>query len=144
MSAGPQSAEQTVVESLATYSPEAMRAAIEAARDPEVAAALLRHLEELTDADPVEDFTPVGLCVALGRPDWATDPALSTADGRRQHHDRIDEQLSAWCEERRGDDIVAALWSHGVPVAKVMQPHRQSELPQPSACAGFSKMSTIR
>ncbi len=47
-----------------------------------------------------------GLCDALGRPDWATDPALSTADGRRQHHDRIDEHLGAWCEERRGDEIV--------------------------------------
>ena len=35
-----------------------------------------------------------GLCDALGRPDWATDPALSTADGRRRHHDRIDEHLS--------------------------------------------------
>ncbi len=78
-----------------------------------------------------------GLCVALGRPDWATDPALSTADGRRQHHDRIDEHLSAWCEERRGDGIVEALWSNGVPVAKVMQPHRQSELPQPSARGFF-------
>ena len=78
-----------------------------------------------------------GLCVALGRPDWATDPALSTADGRRQHHDRIDEHLSAWCEERRGDGIVEALWSNGVPVAKVMQPHRQSELPQLSARGFF-------
>ena len=78
-----------------------------------------------------------GLCVALGRPDWATDPALSTVDGRRQHHDRIDEHLSAWCEERRGDGIVEALWSNGVPVAKVMQPHRQSELPQLSARGFF-------
>ena len=78
-----------------------------------------------------------GLCVAMGRPDWATDPALSTADGRRQHHDRIDEHLSAWCEERRGDGIVEALWSNGVPVAKVMQPHRQSELPQLSARGFF-------
>ena len=78
-----------------------------------------------------------GLCVALGRPDWATDPTLSTADGRRQHHDRIDEHLSAWCEERRGDGIVEALWSNGVPVAKVMQPHRQSELPQLSARGFF-------
>jgi crotonobetainyl-CoA:carnitine CoA-transferase CaiB-like acyl-CoA transferase len=78
-----------------------------------------------------------GLCVAMGRPDWATDPALSTADGRRQHHDRIDEHLSAWCGERRGDGIVEALWSHGVPVAKVMQPHRQSELPQLSVRGFF-------
>ena len=77
-----------------------------------------------------------GLSEALGRPDWAADPALATADGRRRHHARIDEHLNAWCETRTGDEIVAALWSHGVPVAKVMQPHRQSELPQ-LAARGF-------
>jgi crotonobetainyl-CoA:carnitine CoA-transferase CaiB-like acyl-CoA transferase len=77
-----------------------------------------------------------GMCNALGDPGWAADPALATSDGRRRHHDLIDEQLSAWCEQRSGDDIVDALWSHGVPVAKVMQPHRQSELPQ-LAARGF-------
>jgi crotonobetainyl-CoA:carnitine CoA-transferase CaiB-like acyl-CoA transferase len=71
-----------------------------------------------------------GLCESLARPDWATDPALATVDGRREQHDLIDEHLAAWCEERTGDEIVGALWEHDVPVAKVMQPHRQSELPQ--------------
>ena len=73
---------------------------------------------------------------ALGRPEWAADPALASADGRRRHHDLIDDHLNAWCETRTGDDIVDALWSHGVPVAKVIQPHRQSELPQ-LAARGF-------
>jgi crotonobetainyl-CoA:carnitine CoA-transferase CaiB-like acyl-CoA transferase len=73
---------------------------------------------------------------ALGRPQWATDPALATADGRRQHHDLIDEHLAAWCAERTGDEIVDALWENDVPAAKVMQPHRQSELPQ-LAARGF-------
>jgi crotonobetainyl-CoA:carnitine CoA-transferase CaiB-like acyl-CoA transferase len=77
-----------------------------------------------------------GLLDALGGPDWATDPALATGDGRRQHHDLIDERLAAWCAERTGDEIVGALWEHDVPVAKVMQPHRQSELPQ-LAARGF-------
>ena len=63
-------------------------------------------------------------------PPWATDPTLSTAAGRRAHHDLIDEQLAAWCQDRSGDDIVATLWDAGVPVAKVMQPHRQTELDQ--------------
>lgn len=71
-----------------------------------------------------------GLCRALGSPSWATDPTLSTQSGRRTHHDAIDEQLAAWCERRSRDDIVAILWDAGVPVAKVMQPHRQSELEQ--------------
>jgi crotonobetainyl-CoA:carnitine CoA-transferase CaiB-like acyl-CoA transferase len=77
-----------------------------------------------------------GLLAALGMPNWATDPALATTDGRRQQHDLIDDHLTAWCEQRTGDDIVETLWSHGVPVAKVMQPHRQPELPQ-LAARGF-------
>jgi crotonobetainyl-CoA:carnitine CoA-transferase CaiB-like acyl-CoA transferase len=77
-----------------------------------------------------------GLTDALGRPEWAADPALASADGRRRNHDLIDGQLSAWCEARTGDDIVDTLWRHGVPVAKVIQPHRQSELPQ-LAARGF-------
>ena len=84
----------------------------------------------------VTDEQWAGLCDALGRPGWATDPALATAEDRHRHHDRIDEHLNAWCERRSGEEIVEALWSHGVPVAKVMQPHRQSELPQ-LAVRGF-------
>jgi crotonobetainyl-CoA:carnitine CoA-transferase CaiB-like acyl-CoA transferase len=71
-----------------------------------------------------------GLRHALGDPPWAADPSLSTAAGRRAQHDHIDEQLAAWCAERSGDQIVDTLWNAGVPVAKVMQPHRQTELPQ--------------
>lgn len=72
----------------------------------------------------------VKLCRALGSPSWATDPALSTQAGRREHQDLIDERLAAWCEHRGRDEIVATLWDAGVPVAKVMQPHRQTELEQ--------------
>jgi crotonobetainyl-CoA:carnitine CoA-transferase CaiB-like acyl-CoA transferase len=71
-----------------------------------------------------------GLCGALGSPDWATDPALTTEPGRREHQDLIDARLAAWCEPRGGDDVVEILWDAGVPVAKVMQPHRQTELVQ--------------
>ncbi|HEX2286978.1 MAG TPA: CoA transferase [Mycobacterium sp.] len=81
-----------------------------------------------------------GLCDALGRPAWAADPTLSTVDGRRTRHDAIDEQLAAWCAQRTGDDIVEALWRHGVPVAKVMQPHRQTELPQLAARGFFENV----
>jgi crotonobetainyl-CoA:carnitine CoA-transferase CaiB-like acyl-CoA transferase len=70
------------------------------------------------------------LCEALGRPQWALDPALSSADGRRERHDLIDEHLTAWCRDRGGDDIVQCLWNAGVPVGKVLQPHRQSEIAQ--------------
>lgn len=71
-----------------------------------------------------------GLRRALGSPSWATDPGLSTESGRRLQQDRIDEQLAAWCRHRTRDEIVKTLWDAGVPVAKVMQPHRQTELEQ--------------
>lgn len=82
----------------------------------------------------------VGLCSALGRPSWAMDPALSHAAVRRERHDFIDEQLGAWCELRSGDEIVRCLWDAGVPVAKVMQPHRQTELPQLTVRAFFEEV----
>lgn len=71
-----------------------------------------------------------GLRCALGEPEWATMSGLATAEGRRTHHDLIDEHLSAWCAERTRDQIVETLWGAGVPVAKVLQPHRQTEIPQ--------------
>lgn len=69
------------------------------------------------------------LLVALGDPAWAT-AEMAAIDGRRRHHALIDEQLTAWCATRTGDEIVETLWAAGVPVAKVMQPHRVGDLPQ--------------
>lgn len=71
-----------------------------------------------------------GLCEAMGRPQWAMDSGFSDAASRRNRHDLIDEHLSAWCGQRSAEEIVACLWDVGVPVAKVMQPHRQTEIPQ--------------
>ncbi|HEX4434322.1 MAG TPA: CoA transferase [Acidimicrobiales bacterium] len=70
------------------------------------------------------------LCRATGVPEWSTDPALATMAGRAAEHDRIDAFLAEWCRARSADDIVKVLWGAGVPVAKVMQPHDQPELPQ--------------
>ncbi len=67
---------------------------------------------------------------ALGRPEWAMSPALAGAAGRRAAQDEIDAALAAWCRPRTADDVVATLWPAGVPVARVMQPHRQTELAQ--------------
>ena len=72
----------------------------------------------------------VALREVIGQPDWAMDPELCGVGGRRDHHDLIDKHLSAWCRQRSGDDIVERLWNAGVPAGKVMQPHRQTELPQ--------------
>ncbi len=71
----------------------------------------------------------VNLVTALDNPDWVTEE-LATAQGRRRHHDEIDNHLGRWCAARTGGEIVETLWSAGVPVAKVMQPHRVGDLPQ--------------
>ncbi|HVT22915.1 MAG TPA: CoA transferase [Mycobacteriales bacterium] len=70
------------------------------------------------------------LCRAVGNPEWPTDDRLASAPGRREHHDEIDAWLHQWCRERAADAIVDTLWDAGVPVAKVMAPHRQTELAQ--------------
>jgi crotonobetainyl-CoA:carnitine CoA-transferase CaiB-like acyl-CoA transferase len=67
---------------------------------------------------------------ALGDPEWAAEPAFATAAGRAHGHDRIDAYLQAWCRDRTADEVVELLWSAGVPVGKVVQPHRQPELAQ--------------
>ena len=70
------------------------------------------------------------LIVALGRPEWSADPRFATAAGRTANHDHLDQQLSEWCTQRAADQIVELLWEAGVPVARVVQPHRQADLPQ--------------
>ena len=77
---------------------------------------------------------------AIDGPDWAADARLAHADGRRAEHDVIDAQLTEWCATRSGDEIVETLWPAGVPVAKVMQPHRQTELPQVLARGFFESV----
>ncbi len=83
-----------------------------------------------------DDEQWASLRTAIGAPDWTGDTALSTADGRRRAHDRIDEVIQAWCRDRTGDEVVEHLWAAGVPVGKVLQPHRQPELP-PLRSRGF-------
>jgi crotonobetainyl-CoA:carnitine CoA-transferase CaiB-like acyl-CoA transferase len=72
----------------------------------------------------------IALRRAIGEPEWAADAVFATASGRLREHDRIDACLQEWCRENSADDIVERLWDAGVPVAKVIQPHRQPELAQ--------------
>ena len=70
------------------------------------------------------------LRAALGDPDWASDDALDTEVGRRAAHDEIDHRLSAWCAARSTDEVVATLWPAGVPVGRVVPPHRMDDVEQ--------------
>jgi crotonobetainyl-CoA:carnitine CoA-transferase CaiB-like acyl-CoA transferase len=67
---------------------------------------------------------------ALGRPDWATDPALSTHAGRRAAHDLLDEKLGAWAAEIDLDKALDLLLGAGVPAAPVYDARRASGHPQ--------------
>ncbi len=60
----------------------------------------------------------------LGRPDWATDPALATVEGRLANHDELDERLGAWTATHDGPDLEARLAGAGV-AAGVVQSSRQ-------------------
>ena len=67
---------------------------------------------------------------ALGRPDWATYPALRTHEGRRAAHDLLDQKLGAWAAETDLDKAVDLLVSAGVPAAPAVDARRTSEHPQ--------------
>ena len=66
----------------------------------------------------------------LGRPDWATDPALATHAGRRAAHDLLDEKLGAWAAEIDLDKAVDLLVGAGVPAAPVYDGRLSSQHPQ--------------
>ena len=71
-----------------------------------------------------------GLRAALGDPEWARRADYSTASGRRAAHDEIDRHLAEWCSTRSPDDVVEPLWSHDVPVAKVLLDVETASIPQ--------------
>jgi crotonobetainyl-CoA:carnitine CoA-transferase CaiB-like acyl-CoA transferase len=67
---------------------------------------------------------------ALGRPDWATDPALATHAGRRAAHDLLDEKLAAWAADMDLDKALDLLLGAGVPAAPSYDARRTSSHPQ--------------
>jgi len=58
----------------------------------------------------------------LGDPEWARDPTLATASGRRAAHDRIDEHLGRAVAGLDLDDLVERLSAAGVPAERVVPP----------------------
>ena len=108
-------------------------------RGPTAAPQNLYRTSELDEFGRPDDWVAIAvasdeqwanLVACLGHPAWAFDDELASVAGRRRRHDEIDEHLSRWCAARTGDEIVQTLWDAGVPVAKVMQPHRVGDLPQ--------------
>ena len=71
-----------------------------------------------------------GLVKALGSPDWALDPALATAPGRRTAHDLIDDRLAEWAAAIDLDSAVSTLIEAGVPAAPAFDPRLVHTNPQ--------------
>jgi len=70
------------------------------------------------------------LCDLLGAADWAADPALATAAGRRAAHDAIDERIARWSGERACDACVERLVAAGIPASAVVDGHGVRPHPQ--------------
>lgn len=70
------------------------------------------------------------LCGVLGRDDWAGDPALATAAGRRERGEEIDAALVEWCTGWDRDAAADALAAAGVPAAPVLELAQRDAHPQ--------------
>jgi crotonobetainyl-CoA:carnitine CoA-transferase CaiB-like acyl-CoA transferase len=80
------------------------------------------------------------LCGVVDQPAWRDDPSLTTAAGRRLHHDLLDTELGAWCAARSRSDAVAALVAAGVPAAAVVLPPEVVENEQLRARGFFEEL----
>jgi crotonobetainyl-CoA:carnitine CoA-transferase CaiB-like acyl-CoA transferase len=56
----------------------------------------------------------------MDSPSWASDPALSSVEGRRGRHDEIDASLGAWTSTRSRHDVARLCQEHGVPAGPMM------------------------
>ena len=67
-----------------------------------------------------------GVVRAMGNPEWARDPQLSQAEGRRQQHDAVDAHIEAWLQRLSRDRAVERLLAAGIPAAAAINPHHLS------------------
>jgi crotonobetainyl-CoA:carnitine CoA-transferase CaiB-like acyl-CoA transferase len=63
------------------------------------------------------------LCQLMHRPDLGSDVRLTTASGRREHHDLIDEAVAEWTARRTGAETAAMLQAHGIAATATLEPH---------------------
>src|SRR5581483_7232329 len=62
------------------------------------------------------------LCRVIGRPEWADDPAMQDADGRRARAEAIEAAICAWTCTRFPEDAMEELVAAGVPAGAVRTP----------------------
>jgi crotonobetainyl-CoA:carnitine CoA-transferase CaiB-like acyl-CoA transferase len=54
------------------------------------------------------------LCAQMGATEWAEDPSIADAEGRRARHDEIDERIAAWTMTQDAAVVVRALQACGI------------------------------
>jgi crotonobetainyl-CoA:carnitine CoA-transferase CaiB-like acyl-CoA transferase len=70
------------------------------------------------------------LRAVLGGPAWADDPRLGAAEGRRDAHDLIDDELRAWTKDRDAEALADLLARAGVPAGVVIPAREVVNNPQ--------------
>ena len=65
------------------------------------------------------------LAVAVGRPDWATNPRYATHAGRGVHQVELDGEIARWSAGLPSSDVLTLLREHAVPVGLI---NRASDL----------------
>jgi crotonobetainyl-CoA:carnitine CoA-transferase CaiB-like acyl-CoA transferase len=66
----------------------------------------------------------------LGDPEWAREPALATAGGRRAAHDTLDAELARALATRDAPELAATLAARGVPAGYVIDARETAHNPQ--------------
>jgi crotonobetainyl-CoA:carnitine CoA-transferase CaiB-like acyl-CoA transferase len=61
------------------------------------------------------------LCGEMDRSDWADDDRLATNPGRLEHHDELDEVISAWTRDQDPRSLMNRLQQAGVPAGQVQR-----------------------
>jgi benzylsuccinate CoA-transferase BbsF subunit len=60
------------------------------------------------------------LAKAIGQDEWTSDARFATAASRIEHHDELDEGITAWTSQRSPYDVMHALQAAGVRAAAVL------------------------
>ncbi|MGE3448429.1 MAG: CoA transferase [Microbacteriaceae bacterium] len=76
----------------------------------------------------------------IGDPAWARDASLATDAGRRDHHDALDHELSAFCATKDAADLAERLRAGGVPAERLLTPTEAFDSPNFRARAFAEKV----
>src|SRR4029078_11374927 len=71
-----------------------------------------------------------GLRAEMGAPEWARDPQLATASGRRAAHDAIDARSAAWRPDQDVVEVADRLAAAGIPAGVVVDARDIASNPQ--------------